>query len=70
MVVSSIQYVKVLTLRSFYLTLKNNTLSEKFNQNNQIKFNSEMDAMGRQGPEDYIQLKKRSKAQIPCIPQF
>ena len=29
-----------------------------------------MDAMGRQGPEDYIQLKKRNKAQIPCIPQF
>ena len=54
MVVSSVQYVKVLTLRSFYLTLKNNTLSEKFNQNNQIKFNSEMDAVGRQGPEDYI----------------
>ena len=45
-------------LKLFYFTLKKNTWSEIFKQNKKIKFNSQMNQLGRQGPKYYI-LKHR-----------
>lgn len=45
----SVQYAKILALKSFYFTLKNNRQSVKLNQNKPFNFNPYINEMGSQG---------------------